>query len=80
VPDADLNKNICFRCKKPIADKTELLILNKEKYHAFHFNCTSCGKPLDSECKELDSKLYCPPCYNKGAPSARLFVILQNGG
>ena len=68
--DAELAKNVCLRCKKPIADKTELLILNKEKFHAFHFNCASCSKPLDSECKELDSKLYCPPCYNKGAAAA----------
>ena len=56
-----------MRCKKPIVDKTELLVLNKEKFHAYHFSCASCSKNLDSECKDLDGKLYCPPCYNKGA-------------
>jgi predicted RNA-binding Zn-ribbon protein involved in translation (DUF1610 family) len=65
--EAELAKNVCMRCKKPIADKTELLILQKEKFHAYHFSCTSCSKPLTSDCKDLDGKLYCPPCYNKGA-------------
>ena len=56
-----------MRCKKPIVDKTELLILQKEKFHAYHFSCASCSRNLDAECKDLDGKLYCPPCYNKGA-------------
>ena len=55
---------MCARCKKPIDG--EVLYLNKEKFHPNHFSCTMCKKELNSNCKELDQKLYCPPCYEKG--------------
>jgi len=66
--EAEKYKNMCARCKKPIDG--EVLYLNKEKFHPFHFSCTSCKKELNSNCKELENKLYCPPCYEKATQAA----------
>lgn len=67
--EADRNKNMCDRCKKPILDPKDMLIIKKLKYHANHFSCTTCKKPLTADCKELEGKLYCTPCYNMALQS-----------
>jgi len=64
--ELERTKHMCDRCKKPIADPNEMLIIKKQKFHAFHFSCTACKKDLTPDCEELDGKLYCRPCHSSG--------------
>jgi len=66
--EAERFKNMCARCKKSIDG--EVLHLNKEKFHPHHFSCAMCKKELNSNAKDLDGKLYCPPCYEKATQAA----------
>ncbi|KAJ3058917.1 LIM and senescent cell antigen-like-containing domain protein 2, partial [Quaeritorhiza haematococci] len=53
----------CTRCKRPIKDC--LLIIKGQKFHAFHFNCTTCKQTLTSTAKEYEGKLYCKNDYER---------------
>ena len=42
------------------------LRLNKIlRYHAFHFNCSTCGVDLDHKARDVGGRLYCLPCHDK---------------
>ncbi|KCV67634.1 hypothetical protein H696_05921 [Fonticula alba] len=58
-------RSTCAKCQKPIMSKNELIVYQRERYHARHFSCHSCSSVLTADCKELDDKLYCQPCHQK---------------
>lgn len=53
----------CDFCKLPI-EKNPLLFKGL-KYHGHHYHCAKCLKQLDHTAREIDSELYCFPCYEK---------------
>ncbi|TPX43087.1 hypothetical protein SeMB42_g02736 [Synchytrium endobioticum] len=56
-------QNLCGRCKKPITGVA--LVLQGERFHAYHFTCVRCKQELSSEnCTENEGKLYCNLCYD----------------
>jgi len=56
---------------KPICQKCFLIIEAKplrfrgDPYHAFHFNCSTCGVDLDHKARDVGGRLYCLPCHDK---------------
>lgn len=65
--EQEAQRNMCDKCKKPITNRNEMLVIKRQKFHAYHFTCSNltCRKDLDGDCKELDGKFYCPACHSK---------------
>jgi hypothetical protein len=53
----------CDFCKLPIEKNP--LIFKGLKYHGHHYHCAKCLKQLDHTAREIDSELYCFPCFEK---------------
>lgn len=53
---------ICHTCNKPIAN--EGIAAMGKHYHAEHFVCGGCSKPLGKEIYDNESKPFCKSCYN----------------
>ncbi|ORZ36190.1 hypothetical protein BCR44DRAFT_127286 [Catenaria anguillulae PL171] len=66
--EQEILANSCYRCKKRIDGPPFLYRGNK--YHAFHFNCTTCKLELGPDCKEHEGKLYCPEDYARAIAPA----------
>lgn len=63
-----IKKYTCHKCNQFIDEKVdgEPLRYNYETYHAYHFNCTSCGIELKSNStREVRKDLYCLKCHDK---------------
>jgi len=54
---------ICFKCNKVIVG--EVIAALGKHYHADHFVCHGCEKPLGKEICDWDSKPLCPGCFGK---------------
>lgn len=59
-----LGKNVCFNCRT-VVEENDYLKFKGEVFHAFHFNCKTCGIELNSVAREKDKELYCLRCYDK---------------
>lgn len=56
--------HVCFKCKAIIDDEPPL-VYGDETYHAYHFNCHSCGIELKHNAHLVNSTdLYCQRCHD----------------
>lgn len=62
--EASSGKYICTKCKSYI-DEPVPLKFRGEPYHAYHFNCNSCGVELRNDARQVKESLYCLKCHDK---------------
>lgn len=62
-----IDKQVCHSCKGCIEEELDgkPLRYDDETYHAYHFNCCSCGIELNSNARQLNNDLYCLRCYDQ---------------
>ncbi|CAI2351516.1 unnamed protein product [Caenorhabditis sp. 36 PRJEB53466] len=53
----------CTKCRQPVGE-SDLLMHENEPFHAYHFNCFSCKKELQSDARSSKSELFCPRCFD----------------
>lgn len=63
---ATKRKPVCHKCKAFIEDNEgPALMYEEETYHAYHFNCHSCGIELKPDAvRQVNSDLYCRRCHD----------------
>ncbi|CAJ0959412.1 unnamed protein product, partial [Mesorhabditis belari] len=54
---------ICVKCRQSI-DEDELLKVNNDFFHSYHFECTSCKRTLTPAARQDKNQLFCPRCYD----------------
>ncbi|XGW25736.1 hypothetical protein V3C99_006832 [Haemonchus contortus] len=55
---------ICVKCRQ-LVEPDDLLRMNNDFYHAYHFHCTDCKVALTGEARLLLKNWYCPRCFDK---------------
>lgn len=62
------NQHVCYRCKQYIggegSEEEKPLRYKDDTYHAYHFNCHSCGIELMPDARQVDGELYCLKCHD----------------
>ncbi|CAB3409298.1 unnamed protein product [Caenorhabditis bovis] len=53
----------CKKCHQTVDDE-DLLLIEFDPYHAYHFNCTNCDETLTNEARQANKKLLCKRCYD----------------
>ena len=55
--EANKGSNQCSKCKQQLDG--DIIEIDNERYHAHHFNCTTCEVVLDGNARSHMDKLYC---------------------
>lgn len=54
---------VCMKCRQLIVPE-DMLRINNDFFHAYHFHCSACRSPLTSEARQLEKQWYCQRCFD----------------
>ncbi|VDO76636.1 unnamed protein product [Heligmosomoides polygyrus] len=61
---------ICTKCSRQLIVPEDMLRINNDFFHAYHFHCSACRlvstpvSPLTSEARQLEKQWYCQRCFD----------------